>query len=63
MTKKEKKRYDRMIDGIAESLVMSAYHEAIKVTDGVYLDILMRLRSLIDCNISRMQERNAQNIK
>jgi hypothetical protein len=58
MTKKEQKRYDRVLDDIACKLTMKAYHEAVDITEGVYLDILLRLRSNIDYEISRIQERN-----
>ena len=59
MTKKEQKRYDRMLDDVANKLTMSAYREAISITDNVYLDILLRLRSTIDYEIKRIQERNS----
>ena len=59
MTKKEQKRYDRMLDDVAHKLTMSAYREAISITDNVYLDILLRLRSTIDYEIKRIQERNS----
>ena len=59
MTKKEQKRYDRMLDDVASKLTMSAYREAISITDNVYLDILLRLRSTIDYEIKRIQERNS----
>ena len=61
MTKKEQKRYDRMLDDVASKLTMSAYREAISITDNVYLDILLRLRSTIDYEIKRIQERNSNN--
>lgn len=60
MTKKEQKRYDRMLDDVANKLTMKAYHEAISITENVYLDILLRLRSTIDYEIKRMQERNTK---
>lgn len=60
MTKKEQKRYDRMLDDVASKLTMSAYREAISITENVYLDILLRLRSNIDYEIKRMQERNSK---
>lgn len=60
MTKKEQKRYDRMLDDVAHKLTMSAYHEAMDITVNVYLDILLRLRSTIDYEIKRMQERNSK---
>ena len=59
MTKKEQKLYDRMLDDVANKLTMSAYREAISITDNVYLDILLRLRSTIDYEIKRIQERNS----
>ena len=59
MTKKEQKRYDRMLDDVASKLTMSAYREAVSITDNVYLDILLRLRSTIDYEIKRIQERNS----
>ena len=60
MTKKEQKRYDRMLDDVANQLTMKAYHEAISITENVYLDILLRLRSTIDYEIKRMQEINTK---
>lgn len=60
MTKKEQKRYDRMLDDVAHKLTMSAYREAMDITQNVYLDILLRLRSTIDYEIKRMQERNSK---
>lgn len=60
MTKKEQKRYDRMLDDVAHKLTMSADHEAMDITVNVYLDILLRLRSTIDYEIKRMQERNSK---
>lgn len=60
MTKKEQKRYDRMLDDVARKLTMSAYREAMDITQNVYLDILLRLRSTIDYEIKRMQERNSK---
>lgn len=59
MTKKEQKRYDRMLDDVAHKLTMSAYREAVDITDNVYLDILMRLRSCCDYEIKRIQERKS----
>ena len=61
MTKKEQKNYERKIDEIADNQLMSAYQKAIEITDGVYLDILFRMRSKIDAQISSIQQRKTGN--
>ena len=61
MTKKEQKNYERKIDEIADNQLMSAYHKAIEITDGVYVDILLRMRSKIDAQISSIQQRKTGN--
>ena len=48
-----------MLDDVARKLTMSAYREAVGITDNVYLDILMRLRSCCDYEIKRIQERKS----
>lgn len=57
MTKKEQQRYDKTIEEIAESLTMDAWKKANDITEGVYLDILLRLRSIIDVKVGYIQER------
>lgn len=56
MTKKEQQRYNKTIQDVAESLVFDAYKKANEITDGVYLDILLRLRSVADETIRHIQE-------
>lgn len=56
MTKKEQQRYDKMIDGVADDIVFSAYKQALRITDDVYLDILLRMRTKVDERIRRIQE-------
>lgn len=63
MTKKEQQRYDKTIEEIAESLTMDAWKKANDITEGVYLDILMRMRSMIDVKIGYIQERNKEKLK
>ena len=58
MTKKERQSYDRNIDEIADRQIIGAYKKAIEVTDGVYLDILLRMRTKIDAQIKNIQQRN-----
>lgn len=60
MTKKEKARYDRQIGNIADSLLIDAYRHATDITEDVYLDILLHLRSRIDESLQRIQEREKQ---
>ena len=56
MTKKEQQRYNKTIQDVAESLVFDAYRKANDITEGVYLDILLRLRSVTDEKIRYIQE-------
>lgn len=63
MTAKEQKHYDRQIDGIADSLLIKAHNEAFEITENVFLDIILRLRTKCDEVIRRKQERNKQNSK
>jgi len=56
MTKKEQQRYNKTIQDVAESLVFDAFKKANDITQGVYLDILLRLRSLADEQIRNIQE-------
>ena len=56
MTKKKKKKYNKTIQDVAESLVMDAYRKANDITEGVYLDILLRLRTVADEQIRHIQE-------
>lgn len=58
MDKRERKRYERELDDVCEALVMKAWHEAHDITEGVYLDILLRLRSKLDVKIGYIQEQN-----
>jgi len=60
MTKKESIAYDRQIDSIADSLLISAQKEAFEITDKVYLDIILRMRSKIDVQLESMRMRNAK---
>lgn len=63
MTKKERQSYDRRIDEIADKQIIGAYRNALEVTDGVYLDILLRMRTKIDSQIEYIQQRNAERQK
>jgi hypothetical protein len=56
MTKKEQQRYDKTIQDVAEFLVLEAYRKANNITEGVYLDILLRLRTVADEQIRHIQE-------
>ena len=56
MTKKEQQKYNKTIQDVAESLVLDAYKKANDITEGVYLDILLRLRSVADEQIQHIQE-------
>ena len=56
MTKKEQQKYNKTIQDVAESLVFDAYRKANDITEGVYLDILLRLRSVTDEKIRYIQE-------
>jgi hypothetical protein len=56
MTKKEQQKYNKTIQDVAESLVMDAYRKANDITEGVYLDILLRLRTVTDEQIRHIQE-------
>ena len=56
MTKKEQQKYNKTIQDVAESLVLDAYKKANDITEGVYLDILLRLRSVADEQIRHIQE-------
>jgi len=56
MTKKEQQKYNKTIQDVAESLVLDAYKKANDITEGVYLDILLRLRTVADEQIRRIQE-------
>ena len=56
MTKKEQQKYNKTIQNVAESLVLDAYRKANGITEGVYLDILLRLRSVTDEQIRHIQE-------
>lgn len=56
MTKKEQQRYNKTIQDVAESLVFDAFKKANDITQGVYLDILLRLRSVADEQIRNIQE-------
>lgn len=63
MTKKERQSYDRRINEIADKQIFGAYRNALEVTDGVYLDILLRMRTKIDSQIEYIQQRNAERRK
>ena len=63
MTKKERQSYDRRIDEIADKQIFGAYRNALEVTDGVYLDILLRMRTKNDSQIEHIQQRNAERQK
>lgn len=56
MTKKEQQRYNKTIQDVAESLVFDAFKKANDITQGVYLDILLRLRAVADEQIRNIQE-------
>ena len=56
MTKKEQQKYNKTIQDVAESLVLDAYRKANDITEDVYLDILLRLRSIADEQIQHIQE-------
>lgn len=56
MTKKEQQKYNKTIQDVAESLVLDAYRKANDITEGVYLDILLRLHSIVDEQIRHIQE-------
>jgi hypothetical protein len=61
MTKKEQQKYNKTIQDVAESLVLDAYRKANDITEGVYLDILLRLHSVVDEQIQRIQEKRKNN--
>lgn len=48
MTKEDKRRYDRMINDIADRLMIDANREAFKVTENVYRDIMTALHMKIE---------------
>lgn len=56
MTKKEQQKYNKTIQDVAESLVFDAYRKANDITEGVYLDILLRLRTVTDEQIRHIKE-------
>lgn len=48
MNKEDKRRYDRMINDIADRLMIDANREAFKITENVFRDILTALSTKIE---------------
>lgn len=48
MNKKEQKSYNRQINDIANRLMIDAHHEAFKVTENVFRDIMTALHAKIE---------------
>ena len=52
-SKKLKDVYDREVKELAHKAIIDRYQEAIRITDGVYLDILRAMRDEIDEILTR----------
>lgn len=52
-SKKLKSVYEREIKELAHKAIVDRYHEAIHITDSVYLDILLAMREEIDDILTR----------
>jgi UDP-N-acetyl-D-mannosaminuronate dehydrogenase len=48
MNKEDKRRYDRMINDIADRLMIDANREAFKITENVFRDIMTALHDKIE---------------
>lgn len=48
MNKDDKRRYDRMINDIADRLMIDANREAFKITENVFRDIMTALHDKIE---------------
>lgn len=48
MNKEDKRRYDRMINDIADRLMIDANREAFKITENVFRDIMTALHTKIE---------------
>jgi uncharacterized protein (DUF2267 family) len=48
MNKEDKRRYDRMINDIADRLMIDANREAFKITENVFRDIMRALHDKIE---------------
>lgn len=48
MNKNDKRKYDRIINDVADRLLIDAHKEAFNITEGVFRDILTALQIKID---------------
>lgn len=48
MNKQDKRKYERMISDVADSLMLTAHREAFDITEGVFRDILTALHQKIE---------------
>lgn len=48
MNKRQREIYDKQVKDVAHQKVLTAYHDAMAITDSVYLDILRAMREEID---------------
>ena len=48
MNKQDKRKYDRMISDVADSLLLTAQREAFDFTEGVFRDILTAMHAKIE---------------
>lgn len=48
MNKQDKRKYERMISDVADSLLLTAQREAFNITDGVFRDILTAMHTKIE---------------
>ena len=54
---KLKQVYEREVKELAHKAVIDRYQEAIRITDGVYLDILRAMREEIDAILGRNENK------
>ena len=57
MNKDDKRRYDRMINDIADRLMIYANREAFKITENVFRDIMRALHTKIEQYFNEHQPR------
>ena len=48
MNKQDKRKYERMISDVADSLMLTAHREAFDITESVFRDILTALHMKIE---------------
>ena len=56
--KQEEKAFSKIVDEVADAMVIKAYQDAVSITDDVYYAILRSMRNKIDTILKNKENNN-----